>query len=225
MSRHPEDMRLVFLDLETMGLAPIAPIVEIGMIVADMDERGGGLKSIAEFNIVVAHNERTWRERADPFCVETHGRNGLRAESVTAMSARAECMDRPDLNTVHFVYPSHEEDLAIEFLKAHQFAEGTAVIAGSSVHTDRRWLEEQMPRLNGFLHPYKLIDVSAFRGIVTRYVDARVRSVVPSNDEHRAMPDCRDSLAELNMYVRALFTNQDRGVSWTLLKKYGRPRS
>ena len=212
MSRQSEDPRLVFLDLETMGLAAHAPVVEIGMIITECSPEPLGV--VAEANGIVSYDDLAW-SAADPIARSMHEKNGLRA-AVPPTPAPAFAASSTVLSNV--------DSWAAWVLKEHGFAAHSVVLAGNSIHQDRLWIEAQMPRLNEMLHPYKLIDVSAIRGIVRRFVDGRIGDIVPSDENHRALGDCRNCRDELLMYLRALFLHQSHDVSWELLKLHGAKR-
>lgn len=216
MTKIAEDPRIVFLDLETMGLKPDSPIVEIAMLITECNPDAGEapMRVTAEFRQIVARDAAAWGA-AEHGAYEMHMKNGLMTESICLANTRR--LEGWQTRQTPPLY--HVESMALMFLRQAEFAEKSVVIAGNSIHQDRIWIDHQMPRLSAFLHPYKLIDVSAVRGLVSRFVDSRIKDIVPSNENHRALGDCLDCMAELSMYLRALFVN-GRVVAWSRLQKY-----
>ncbi len=74
---------------------------------------------------------------------------------------------------------------------------GEVILAGNSIHQDRKFIERWMPRLNELLH-YRMLDVSAWK---VYFEGARgVKFTKPEG--HRAMDDIQGSLEEFGMYVQ-----------------------
>ena len=174
------DAPLVWLDLEMTGLDPERDaILEIGMVLTGPD-----LVPRAEYEAVVWQPESVL-DRMEPVVREMHTKNGLlpriRASRVSLRTAELE---------------------AVRLLAAH-VPPGVGVLAGSSIHTDRRFLERHMPMLDRFLH-YRMVDVSSIKVLVRAwYPQAPERPRTPR--EHTAMADVRASLAELVHYRDIVF--------------------
>ena len=82
-----------------------------------------------------------------------------------------------------------------------RFQEG--VLAGNSIHQDRRFLAAYMPMLEGSLH-YRQVDVSSLKVLAKAfYGDAM--SFAKDDKTHTALDDIRGSLAELAHYRRVMF--------------------
>jgi len=186
--RSPPEVRdrLVFTDLETLGLMPNSSIVEIAMAACSPD-----LNVLATKTAVVFQHEVEWND-VHEVVAKMHTESGLRAESLAADR-------RVPLNVV--------EGAFIAWLEAQGFKKGEAVIAGSSIGVDRVWIATQMPALHEFLS-YRMVDVSALRGLVRRWVLPGYAG--PKGETvHRALPDCLWSRDELALYRRALFTGRE----------------
>jgi len=80
--------------------------------------------------------------------------------------------------------------------------QGKAPLCGNSIHQDRRFLNQYMPKIDGWLH-YRMIDVSTLKELVSRWYGADV--VMKKSDGHRAMDDIRESIAELQHYRQQVF--------------------
>lgn len=78
------------------------------------------------------------------------------------------------------------------------FEEGTPIIlAGNSIHMDRRFIEREWERLNKRLH-YRMLDVSSWK-IVFEHV---YKKKYAKREEHRALDDIRGSIEELTYYLK-----------------------
>jgi oligoribonuclease len=112
-----------------------------------------------------------------PFVRDMHEKNGLiervRASRIDAREAERQLLARI---TARCAYP--------------------AILCGSSVWVDR------MPGLCGYLH-YRMLDVTSVRLFVERLLGSGAVYQKPTEGEHDALVDTRNSIAELRHY-RAL---------------------
>ena len=169
------------MDLEMTGLHPERDtILEIATIVTDSN-----LKTLSEGPCLAIHQSEQVLTNMDPWCVEHHGASGLtqrvRESDITLQVA---------------------EHRTLDFIK--QWCPGkVAVLCGSSIHQDRRFLTKYMPSIHEYLH-YRMIDVSSFKEIVQRWYPFGARPPVkPKN--HLAMEDIKESIAELAFYREHYF--------------------
>ena len=81
------------------------------------------------------------------------------------------------------------------------FREG--ILAGNSIHTDRRFLARYMPLLEGFLH-YRQLDVSSLKILASAWYPGLPR-FEKGEKTHTALADVRGSLGELAYYREKLF--------------------
>ena len=70
------------------------------------------------------------------------------------------------------------------------------VLAGNSIHQDRRFIRRQMPELEERLH-YRMLDISAWKV----YMMAKFGIEMTKTNQHRALEDIRGSIAELQQYL------------------------
>ncbi|MFW5739706.1 MAG: oligoribonuclease, partial [Myxococcota bacterium] len=75
---------------------------------------------------------------------------------------------------------------------------GTGVLAGNSIHTDRRFIKAYFPVLDGYLH-YRMVDVSSIKELVDRWY-GRDSVFTKQLQQHTALEDIRESIAELQHY-------------------------
>jgi oligoribonuclease len=94
------------------------------------------------------------------------------------------------------------ERLTLAFVKRHCYKR-TAPLCGNSVGQDKRFLVRYMPQLNDFLH-YRVIDVSTIKVLVKEWYGGSVEPP-EKGEQHRALADIEDSIAELEFYRRTAF--------------------
>lgn len=88
------------------------------------------------------------------------------------------------------------ENELIAFLDEH-FEDGVPVLlAGNSIHQDRKFIENEWPRLNDRLH-YRMLDVSAWKVVF----DGKYKKRFAKPEAHRAMQDIEGSIEELQYYL------------------------
>ncbi|NBD10207.1 MULTISPECIES: oligoribonuclease [Corallococcus] len=177
---HSRDTRLVWLDLEMTGLDPEScGIIEVGVIITGPD-----LRPIAEFERVIWQPE-AMLQRMEPVVRDMHTKNGL-LEKVRASNVSLRVAERD----------------VTSFIADHcELGEG--ILAGNSIHTDRRFLISHMPLLDRYLH-YRMVDVTSLKVLVRAWYPALVEPRKPPSG-HTALADLRSSISELQYYRDILF--------------------
>lgn len=171
---------MVWIDLEMSGLDPDScRILEIATLVTN-----AALDVIAEGpDIVISQSDGVLRAM-DEWCTQHHGESGLtdqvRASTITTEEA---------------------EDMTLEFLREHTSPK-TSPLCGNSIHQDRRFIARYMPRLDRYLH-YRMIDVSTVKELTRRWYPTI--KAPPKSEQHRAIDDIRESVAELAFYRSTFF--------------------
>ena len=89
------------------------------------------------------------------------------------------------------------ENELIQLLDAHFDSDTRVLLAGNSVHMDRRFIENEWPRLNEKLH-YRMLDVSAWKVVF----EGKYRKKYAKPEAHRALSDIRGSIEELKYYLK-----------------------
>jgi oligoribonuclease len=178
MEKRP--LRLVWVDLEMTGLDPdTCVIVEIAAVITGPD-----LVPIAEVERVVWQPDEALA-RMDPFVRDMHQRSGLyeriRASKTGLAAAERDVMA---LVTQHCTFRE-------------------AVLAGNSIHQDRRFLSRYMPVFEGFLH-YRQVDVSSLKVLSQAWYGDQ-KAFRKDGKTHTALDDIRGSLDELRHYRQHLF--------------------
>lgn len=173
------DLKLVWIDLEMTGLdVETCAIVEVAAIIT-----GDDLKPLAEYE-AAAHQPDGVLAGMNDYVRNMHTQSGLiervRASTVSVGQAeRAIC------------------DLVAQFAKPRE-----AVMAGNSIHVDRRFISKYMPTLDGFLH-YRQVDVSSLKVLAQAWYPALPK--FEKKKEHTALSDIRESIAELAYFRANLF--------------------
>jgi oligoribonuclease len=177
-----KDGRLVWIDMEMTGLDPEKErVIEIAVLVSEAD-----LSLVAEGPELVIHQPEEILAAMDEWNTSHHGASGL-TEKV-----RASELD-----------DARADDIVVEFLSKHCVAK-RAVLAGNSIHQDRRFIRRYMPKLDTFLH-YRLVDVSSVKELARRWHPEAYNKAPKKKESHRAMDDIKESLQELAYYRKTIF--------------------
>jgi oligoribonuclease len=178
----PADV-LVWLDMEMTGLDPSKErIIEMATILTD-----GNLVEIAIGPELVIHQSDEVLAAMDEWNTKHHGASGLveRVKTSTITEADAEAA-------------------TVAFINAHVPAKERPVLAGNSIHQDRRFVRRYMPVLEKRLH-YRMVDVSTIKELARRWFPAVVAKQKPKKETHRALDDIRESIDELRFYRQHVF--------------------
>lgn len=187
-----DEPRFVWLDLEMTGLNVLTDVVlEIAAVVT-----GPALEPLGEFHQVV-HYPETVFDQMSTRVRRMHTDNGL----IDAVRASTCSLAQAERN-------------ALKALSVH-CQPGQAVLCGSSVHIDRRFMARHMPRLEQHLH-FHQVDIATMNLLVSAwYPDKKLHERVPQpHTRHRAMTDVQASLDEMRFYCEQGF-----GVKLASLKR------
>ena len=88
------------------------------------------------------------------------------------------------------------ENELIAFIDEHFEADERIILAGNSIHQDRKFIENEWPRLNARLH-YRMLDVSAWKVVF----EGKYHKKFAKPEAHRAIEDIRGSIQELHYYT------------------------
>ena len=172
--------KLLWIDLEMTGLDPrVDRIVEVAAIVTDWQ-----FTELDTLETGVAQ--------------DVH-------EAEQLMNRVSIFQDRPDLKKEFLtcakngIPEAEAEDRLLQVIDKH-FAPGEPVLlAGNSIHTDRQFIRTWWPRLEKRLH-YRMLDVSAWKVVMI----GRYGVEYKKSETHRALADIRESIAELQDYLKVL---------------------
>ena len=174
---------LVWLDMEMSGLdANKERIIEIATILTD-----GQLTEIAVGPDLVIHQHDEILAGMDDWNKKHHGGSGLieRVKTSTITEGDAEAQ-------------------TLAFISQHVGAKERPVLAGNSIHQDRRFIRRFMPTLDARLH-YRMVDVSTIKELARRWYPQIIAKQPQKSDSHRALDDIRESIDELRFYRANVF--------------------
>ena len=174
---------LVWLDMEMTGLDPAKErIIEMATIITD-----GQLTELATGPDLVIHQGDDVLAAMDDWNKKHHGGSGL--------------VDRVKASTVS---DADAETQTLAFINAHCGAKERPVLAGNSIHQDRRFIRKYMPALDARLH-YRMVDVSTIKELSRRWYPAVTAKQPTKQETHRALDDIRESIDELRYYRANVF--------------------
>lgn len=159
------------------GLDPVKDrILEVACIVTDWD-----FNEIASYAAVKRVGSRLMKKRMvgafwDEF---PEVRDELIAQNQTGMNGR----------TV--------ENELLAFIDEHFSGEAKVLLAGNSIHQDRRFIANEWTRLDERLH-YRMLDVSAWKVVF----EGKYKKKFAKPEAHRALDDIRGSIEELQYYLK-----------------------
>lgn len=176
--------RLLWVDLEMTGLDPVEDrILEVAAIVTDWN-----FKELATYEAAVLVGPRLIEKRmlkgpAAAFWNSIpHTRDALITQNkAIGRSAR----------TV--------ENELLAFLDEHFAKDVPVLLAGNSIHQDRKFIDREWPRLNERLH-YRMLDVSAWKVVF----EGKFGKKFAKREAHRALDDIRGSIEELQYYLKKM---------------------
>jgi oligoribonuclease len=170
-----EHLKLVWIDMEMTGLNPDTDsVLEIACIITGPD-----LKPLAQTECVI-HAPADAVNRMSDFVRDMHTRNGLLARCAKSTTT----VEQAEKQVLQLV--------------AKHCEKGQGVLAGNSIHQDRRFLIRHMPTLESVLH-YRQVDVSSFKVMVQAWYPTLPKFEKPGK-AHTALADLNESIAELAYY-------------------------
>lgn len=175
------DTNLIWIDLEMTGLEPRNhKIIEIATVVTDAQ-----LTILAHGPTLAIHVDESELAKMDSWCVEHHGKSGLTQRVRNSQISLEQA-----------------EQQTLDFLSQY-VSKGVSPMCGNSICQDRRFLVEEMPKLEAFFH-YRNLDVSTLKELAKRWAPS-VYQTHKKQGSHLAMDDILESIDELKHYREHLF--------------------
>lgn len=167
---------LLWVDLEMTGLdEKTDKILELAAIITDYE-----LNEIEQKHYVIYQSDEVL-ENMNAWCKEHHGKSGL-----------------TELVKTGWKQEKVEQELC-DWVKSHfgeKHGKEGAVLAGNSIHSDRRFIDAHLPNFAKLLH-YRMVDVSSFKEVFRE----RFQVKYEKKNAHRAIGDIQESIAELKCYL------------------------
>lgn len=173
--KHMRSTKLLWLDLEMTGLDPeVHRIVEVGAVITDFSfHKLPG----SEYQAVVSQSEEVLAQ-ASEVAKQMDAQNGLHDQ--VRHHGKSESAVQHELAAII----------------REQFGDEPAVLAGNTIHQDRRFIRKWWPEVEALLH-YRMLDVSAWKV----YMNGKYGLEFSKQENHRALGDVDESIAELEYYL------------------------
>lgn len=173
---------LVWLDLEMTGLNIATDVIlEIACVITD-----GNLQVIEEGPSFIIHQPEEKLTGMSKWCHDQHGKTGL-TDAVRRSTIELEYAQEQTFAFIQKYCPIH-----------------TGILAGNSVWQDRVFLEKYMPLIPAYLH-YRIVDVTSIKEVLKRWYPDDKKSEFQKTDNHRALTDVYESIAELKHFRMNFF--------------------
>jgi oligoribonuclease len=172
---------VLWVDLEMTGLDPQEDrILEVAAIVTDWK-----FKEVATYEAAVL---------VGPRLVEKRMLKGPAADFWNSIPTTRDALIKQ--NTESGRSARTVENELLTFLDEHFNAALPIVLAGNSIHQDRKFIDREWPRLSKRLH-YRMLDVSAWKLVFEHTYKKKFAKA----EAHRALDDIRGSIEELQYYL------------------------
>jgi len=170
--------RILWLDLEMTGLSPEDDLIlEVATIVTDWN-----FNEIATYHGVIKNRVSLLKKRL--------AKNALFWD-INPDSRDSLLVQNKDGKSLKII-----QDELVMFIEKN-FKKGTPVLlAGNSIHIDRRFIVSKWPKFDAKLH-YRMLDVSAWKVVF----EGKFKKKFAKADAHRALDDIRGSIQELQYYL------------------------
>ena len=172
--KHMRPTKLLWVDLEMTGLDPEQHvIVEVAAKITDFD-----FKPFGEYTAVI-HQPDDVLDHATAWNKEHHGG----ADGLYARSRASTVSERDAIQAL------------VKLIK-ETFGEELAVLAGNSIHQDRRFIRAWWPEVEALLH-YRMLDVSSWKV----WMQGKYGLEFEKRESHLADDDIQVSITELQFYL------------------------
>lgn len=179
--RNKMQKHVLWIDLEMTGLDPLKDrILEVGAIVTDWD-----FKEVITYEAAI---------KVEPTLVEERMHKGPAKAFWESVPETRDALIKQNRELGRPVKAVEDELIAL--LDEHFEKDIPVILAGNSIHMDRRFIEREWPRLNERLH-YRMLDVSAWKVVF----EGKFSKRFAKREAHRALDDIRGSIEELRYYL------------------------
>lgn len=172
---------LLWCDLEMTGLDERNDLIlEIAMITTDWD-----FNEIATYEGVIKHDDSLLQQKLAANALFWDA-NPLARDGLIGQNSKGKTL-------------TEIEDEIMEFVGKHFGSGEKILLAGNSIHIDRRFIAVQMSAFDKKLH-YRMLDVSAWKVVF----EGKFKKRFTKPEEHRALGDIRGSIQELQYYLKKI---------------------
>ncbi len=176
---------LLWVDLEMTGLdATTDRIIEVAAIGTDWE-----LNKVCEFTAAVKVDENFMKERMTGKFWEA---NLESRDAMIQASQTGEATEEVERKLLAWM----DENFAKQSIKNDMKGKNKIILAGNSIHQDRKFIDKEWPKLSERLH-YRMLDVSAWKV----YFEGVMGKKFMKREVHRALDDILGSIDELKWYL------------------------
>ena len=171
--------RILWIDLEMTGLNPETEvIIETAAIIT---EGAPHFTELDQYHCVVRQHQE-YLDKMDKWNSKVHRASGLYDQIPTGKTQK------------------EAEDGLVQIVE--KYFKEPAIIAGNSIAQDRSFIKKYLLNLESKLH-YRMLDVSAWKLILEKE-----GLFFEKKNQHRALCDIRESIAEMKFYLQYLDRNK-----------------
>lgn len=169
--------------------------------------------------IEIAAIMTTWQlEEIETFHRVIHYEQDFLYETLSPWSQQHHTRGNPSLLKLVEISPHSKVEVERDFKLWLDKHRGTKklMMAGSSVHWDRKFILNQFPTLRAVFH-FRIIDVTTILELVRRWMPSQILRDAPKRSmSHRALDDIRSSIDLLRYFKECMFTPRIIGASFPL---------